>query len=101
MKPLSMEVFEPLVGQVFSFELEDGTRIDLELREVTPGTARIREQYRPDERAPFSLVFRGGPEEPLPQQTYPLQHAELGRVDIFLVPIGPGKEGMGYEAVFA
>lgn len=98
---MSMTVFQPLLGQKFSLELEDGTRVELKLDEVNPGSERIREQYPPEERAPFSLVFRGGPEEPLPQQIYPLQHAELGRVDIFLVPIGPGKEGMGYEAVFA
>jgi hypothetical protein len=37
----------------------------------------------------------------LPQATYPVEHDELGRMEIFLVPIGPDGSGMRYEAVFA
>jgi hypothetical protein len=38
-------------------------------------------------RAPFSLEFRGGPDPPLPQRIYRLEHDELGAIEIFLVPI--------------
>ena len=49
---------------------------------------------------PFSLVFRG-PRHPVrPQGTYRLEHPELGRVDLFLVPIEPDAQGARYEAVF-
>jgi hypothetical protein len=50
----------------------------------------------PGGRAPFSLVFTGGPEPPLPQRTYRVEHERLGAMEIFLVPIAPGR----YEAVF-
>ena len=51
----------------------------------------------PGGRAPFSLVFQGGdPELTLPQRIYRVEHAQLGALDIFLVPIAPGR----YEAVF-
>jgi hypothetical protein len=37
---------------------------------------------------------------PFSQRTYALEHASLGRLEIFLVPIGPDASGMRYEAVF-
>jgi hypothetical protein len=36
----------------------------------------------------------------LPQAIYQLEHDRMGTMDIFLVPIGPDGQGMGYEAVF-
>ncbi|MCM3876751.1 MAG: hypothetical protein NEA02_10065 [Thermoanaerobaculia bacterium] len=51
-------------------------------------------------RSPFSLVFRGPMKPVLPQRTYALEHASLGRLEIFIVPIGPDASGMRYEAVF-
>ena len=45
-------------------------------------------------RAPFSLLFDGP--EGLQQGIAALEHPALGAVQLFLVPIGPGR----YEAVF-
>ena len=53
-----------------------------------------------ERRAPFSLVFRGPGEPVLAQRLYALDNETLGRLEIFLVPIGPDDEGMRYEAVF-
>ncbi len=53
-----------------------------------------------ERRAPFSLVFRGPGEPVLTQRIYALDNETLGRLEIFLVPIGPVDEGMRYEAVF-
>ncbi len=53
-----------------------------------------------ERRAPFSLVFRGPGEPALAQRLYALDNETLGRLEIFLVPIGPVDEGMRYEAVF-
>jgi hypothetical protein len=50
----------------------------------------------PGGRAPFSIVFRGGPSPPLPQRIYRVEHAELGALEIFLVPIAEDR----YEAIF-
>ena len=35
-----------------------------------------------------------------PQGIYPVSHPSLGTLDMFLVPIGPVADGLGYEAVF-
>lgn len=46
----------------------------------------------------FALVFRTP--ATLPQATYPVEHAVLGRIALFLVPVGRDAAGALYEAVF-
>jgi len=45
----------------------------------------------------FALNFRGS--EPLRQNTYRIEHDALGRLDLFLVPMGKNKRGRYYQAV--
>ena len=52
------------------------------------------------ERQQFSVVFRGGSDQPLPQRIYRVEHDELGALEIFLVPIGPDEVAQRYEAIF-
>lgn len=85
LETLSVADFQPLLRQ--SFRLAE---FDVELVEITE-IARD-----PGGRAPFSLVFEGGPTPPLPQGIYAVQHDDLGAIEIFLVPIAPDR----YEAVF-
>ena len=54
----------------------------------------------PGGRQPFSLIFRGPPAPLLPQAIYALQHAGLGVLEIFVVPIARGAEGVSYQAIF-
>jgi hypothetical protein len=51
-------------------------------------------------RNAFSLRFLGPQRPILPQATYRLENAQMGALDIFLVPLGPKDGGMRYEAVF-
>ena len=51
-------------------------------------------------QASFSLFFRGPHEPLLPQQIYPLEHDQLGRLDLFIVPVKRDEGGLYYEAVF-
>ena len=94
---LTAEDFRPLLHERFNLsggalsEHNGGAEpIEVELVEVT---VIPRE---PNGRAPFSLEFQGDPEQTLPQAIYRVEHAQLGALDIFLVPIAPGR----YEAVF-
>jgi hypothetical protein len=66
------------------------TAFEAELVEVT------EIPREPGGRAPFSLVFQGGPSPPLPQRIYRVEHDMLGAIEIFLVPIAAER----YEAVF-
>jgi hypothetical protein len=62
---------------------------------------RVSEDWGPTPaRTPCSIVLHGPLDHALPQQIWPLDHDELGRLDIFLVPLGPDGDAMRYEAVF-
>jgi hypothetical protein len=93
---LRAEDFEPLIGERFALQLDDRS-VELRLELAEPfGSAR------PDlDRPPFALVFAAPMKGPLPQQTYPLEHAELGRLELFLVPISASDGECRYEAVFS
>ena len=85
-------MFEPLVGAEF-VSREPAVRfvlIDVEAYGIQPGAPRAE---------PFTLTFVGDPG--LVQRIYELDHVTLGRLDLFLVPIGPGPDRRSrYEAVF-
>lgn len=95
---LTHEQFEKLHGKDFRLEVDESSSLELSLAEVRP----LQESARGGERQPFSLTFRGPAEPALPQQIYPIEHPDVGRLEIFLVPIGPDPEtkNMQYEAVF-
>jgi hypothetical protein len=82
--------FMPLLHERFRIDPGDGPEFEVELIEV----AEIPRE--PGGRAPFSLVFEGGPDPPLPQRIYRVEHQALGVIEIFLVPIA----GDRYQAVF-
>ena len=89
--------FEKHVNQMFRTAIEE-ISIDLELIEC--GRIETAQPITGDMREPFSLVFRGPMQPVLNQRVFRLEHAEMGQLDVFLVPIGPDNEGMRYEAVF-
>ena len=80
--------FEPQIGTPFA--LGDG---HLTLAEVTKHGG-AGGGPRPE---PFSLVFEAAEGSVgLEQRIHALRHPVLGELELFLVPIGPGR----YEAVF-
>jgi hypothetical protein len=87
---LTVADFEPLRGVRFRIAANDASPFEVELVEVTE-IPRER-----GGRAPFSLVFQGGPNPPLPQGIHRVEHDALGALEIFLVPIAADR----YEAVF-
>jgi hypothetical protein len=82
--------FEPHVGTPFAATpSHSGEPLDLVL------TSCVESPHaRPDHPA-FSLFFDSSDQPPREQQIFALEHAELGRFDLFLVPVGPRQ----YEAV--
>jgi hypothetical protein len=91
---LTREVFLSRVGETFRVA-ETGT--DLVLAEAT--SLAVSGANKGPRREPFSLLFKG-PEPVLPQRTWALENETLGRLDIFLVPIGADADGVRYEAIF-
>ena len=96
---LTVADFSPHVGQMFLAEVTGVAPIDLELVRATELAPASRPN--PESRQPFSLLFLGPPSDHyLPQRTYRLEHAQMGDLDIFLVPLGPIDQRMQYEAIF-
>lgn len=101
-----LETFTPAsftehVGSQFRLQVEGQEPLELELFEIS------RYEENPDYAArkePFSLIFLGPLHPVLPQAIYSLEHPAFGRIEIFLVPIGPDplrkRSGMRYEAAF-
>ena len=87
------ELFNDVVGDLFSIEAEGVTAIELASVEVKPS----REDA---ERTPFVLTFHGPVEALLPQSIYLLEHEKLGQLEIFLVPVAQDHSHVSYEAVF-
>jgi hypothetical protein len=93
---VTREDFEGYREKTFMVSAGSEVSFEAELIEVAP----MGDTAGSNGRRAFSLVFRGPhTEEPI-QQTYTLDNADLGSLDLFLVPIGPDEKGMKYEAVF-
>ncbi len=88
--------FQPLLNTEFSIVSNGAKAHSIELVEVKALSAKSAE----NQRSAFSLIFRGQNSEVPLQSIYILEHAQLGQLEIFLVPIGPDQQGMRYEAVF-
>jgi hypothetical protein len=93
---LTVESFNPHVNSTFHLGLGE-SGVDLTLTEakkqaVFPYPGMMRE--------PFSLIFRSGSPVVLPQRIYPFTHAQMGRLDIFIVPVARDAQGIVYQAVF-
>jgi hypothetical protein len=81
------------LGSQFRLDRDGSEQLQLELVEVSERkTARLQEM--------FSIVFRCGSNEVLPQRIYRLEHDNLGQLDLFIVPIQKDDQGVRYEAVF-
>jgi hypothetical protein len=87
--------FAPLVTE--RFRLDEGVvSLELVLIGAEAGTTNSA-QASP--RTPFSLTFRGPREPLLRQRIYPLYHPSLGKLELYLVPIGPDTSGQRYQAI--
>jgi hypothetical protein len=97
---LQVSDFNPHLNETFRVHLDAfGVEpIELELVHV----AEAGQSSRPQARPPFSIQFLGPPSSQyLVQHIYPLEHPGMGRLDLFLVPLGPESGRMRYEAIFA
>ena len=95
---VTVETFAGREGERFWITFKDA-ELDLTLVEVDrpPG-----HWGKMDKREPFSVVFHATLEHVLPTRMWPVEHEELGTLEIFLGALGPNDEAtaMRYEAVF-
>lgn len=93
---LTVDDFLPWLGQ--PFPLNGQPAIVLTLAEVN--ALGPHASFAQGQRRGFSLIFHGPIQPVLSQAIYPILHTQLGRLEIFIVPIGPQDGQMQYEAIF-
>jgi len=91
--------FAEVLGETFHFELAAGQVVEATLTEATELKSATL-AHPTERRAPFSLVFQVPTSQALPQHIYALEHARLGRMEIFLVPVGRDAGNLLLEAIF-
>ncbi|HEY1189380.1 MAG TPA: hypothetical protein VGE74_17130 [Gemmata sp.] len=91
--------FDALVGTAFTAETPHESAA-LDLIEVTKLREPPARPGAPVRRAPFSLTFRTRTPKYIPQGVFALSHDRLGRIDVFMVPVGWEPGGLLLEAVF-
>ena len=90
---LTIAHFERHAGEAFFIDSGD-LSVPLMLKTVKPLGTALREG------GGFALTFNGPATPLLPQSIYPLRHAMLGTLDLFIVPVGKDKDGILYEVIF-
>lgn len=94
---LTIDDFSTRIGDEFRITSDGEDTISLEL-DSAETTARAGEARRAD--TAFSVIFRGSPDQVLPQSTYEFEHDDMGVVPLFIVPVSQDEKGTYYEAVF-
>jgi hypothetical protein len=92
LRKLTMSDFEARKNE--TFVLRGQQELPLTLKHVRP----LGDSGRTG--GAFSLWFASAPGPFLPQAIYPLEHPQMGRLEIFLVPLGPRDGGNLYESIF-
>jgi hypothetical protein len=93
----SRAAFEGQIGQAIRVPFDDDTTLTLRIAEVQDTGLRETEDG-PLET--YNVYFHGPLDVTIPQGTYVLDSDVLGRLLIFLVPLGPEENVMVYEAIF-
>ena len=71
--------------------------VELELTQVKGYLSKEHEETGMER---FSAFFSGPGDRYLKQQTYSVEHEQMGAFDLFLVPVSQDQDGFRYEAVF-
>lgn len=90
---ISLSLFQAHTGSYFDIFFDNQQQLRLQLQEVS------LKPCEPGYQA-FSLLFFCDGIYQLEQNTYPLQHPELGENKIFLVPVAQQGTGVLYQATY-
>lgn len=87
--------FAAHINSTFRIQARTAKPVDVKLIEVKT-VGPIPDQAKSGKEC-FALLFSGQPR--LRQDIYTIEHAELGKFGLLLVPVGKDKKGSYYEAV--
>lgn len=93
---LEKQDFDKLLNTTITIHFAENYILNAEVISINEGIP-----YAESNRIPFSVIFRTEQlNEYFNQGIYPIIHPTKGTIPVFLVPLGPDKLGMRYEAVF-
>lgn len=100
---LTIEDFSTHLNHTFQVHFEVGEKVadPFSLALALVEVSQLGEKQADEgQRQSFSILFEGPSEPALSQKIYHFEHPGLGRLDLFLVPVGPKDGSMLYEVVF-
>lgn len=97
MQFLSVQDFAAAANQEFEISMGEAA-MTVTLIEVKPLPPQ---GYPGMMREPFSLLFKSQSPVILPQKQYRLKNAQMGNLDIFLVPIARDGPAIVYQALYS
>ena len=101
LQTFTAQTFSPHIGDTFRVFYDDSSALEMTLLSATEyGSESAKEWSKKSQRTPFTLIFVGPPTPILPQRIYRLEQADMDPFELFLLPVGPGEQGMRYEAIF-
>ena len=100
LETLTVADFTPHVGTTFRVRLAPTQTVDLTLTEAQALRVPRTGARNAPQRKPFHLLFQGPDQPRLPQFSYEVEHAQLGRLTFLIVAVDK-PELRHYQAVFA
>ena len=101
LETFTIATFTGQEGTTFRLSLASGAALEATLLQVTSLSAKGPSgEELPRKRVPFSLLFRVSTPDRFEQKIYTLEHAMIGKFELFLVPIGREADGYRCEAIF-
>ena len=100
LEQLDFESLASLVKTKFRVWVGANGALELELYEATPPRTTRAGSGSEAGYESFSLLFLGPADRLLPQGSYAFECEQVGRFDLFIVPIGRDASGVRYEATF-
>ena len=100
MTSLTLSTFSELLRTRFRVGLYPAEAVELELVQVTPGGTVAKDRLNLPQYESFSLLFHGPQQRMLRQGTYAFEHPQIGRFDLFIVPIAAENGRVHYQAIF-
>ena len=90
---LTHEAFTKNANTKFQVQIDENTPVELEL-------VAVSELKLYPQQEEFALLFRGPSDMFLGQGLRDFSHDQMGRFELFIVPIKQDEQGFYYEAIF-
>jgi hypothetical protein len=97
---LRFEAFAGLLKTKFRVWIDAQQALDLELSEITLPSVASTGGPTGVKYENFALTFRGPADRFLTQRIYLFESAQLGRFELFIVPVRRDPNGAWYQATF-